>query len=130
MNASKLIDLSEAANLLPRRHGRKIHVKTIKRWIIKGCRGIRLGGQKIGDVWFTSAAWMKQFHDDCTRKASPDGDRPMAVSTAASRAAEKELVRRFGFNATETDGAKTEMLDLHGHGGNLRSMPEVLPVGP
>jgi hypothetical protein len=102
-----LIELSEAAKLLPKRHGKKIHVKTIKRWIVKGCRGIRLGGQKIGDVWFTSAAWLRQFHDECTRRASRESecDRPPAVVSEAARRAERELARRFGFDATETDAA-------------------------
>lgn len=84
------IPLSEAAGLLPHKNGRKIHVITIKRWIIQGCRGIRLAGRRIGNEWFTTPEDLVQFQVDCTNAAL---SAPPPNRTVNARHAQASVVR-------------------------------------
>lgn len=45
------LTLADAAALLPRRNGKKLHLITLKRWIIRGCRGVRLAATGLGNEW-------------------------------------------------------------------------------
>jgi len=98
------ISLSEAATLLPRKNGKKLHVMTIKRWIIQGCRGVRLEGRRIGNDWFTTPEALVQFQVDCTASAMVTEnritpDRRIAVSAV------RERLRKNGFYRTSTKGS-------------------------
>lgn len=55
------ITLREALELLPRRHGKKIHYATIHRWATKGTRGRVLETWRLGGLIFTSAAALNRF---------------------------------------------------------------------
>jgi hypothetical protein len=68
MNATNLIALSDVVDLLPKRRGKKIHIKTVMRWVIEGCRGTRLTATKIGGVWYTSNAWLIEFQQSCSER--------------------------------------------------------------
>lgn len=90
---SNALSLPEAANLLPHHGKRKLHVITIKRWIIQGCRGVRLAGTKVGNEWFTTREALAQFQIDCTVQALSQEQTPQ-VNTAAAQAARDALLKR------------------------------------
>ena len=47
--------LAEAAKYMRQNKGRRVHIKTLLRWIKKGLKGgVHLNAEKIGGVWHTS----------------------------------------------------------------------------
>ena len=56
-----LLTLAEAANLLPKRNGKKIHACSIWRWCRKGIRGVVLRTVPVGAVLFTTAEYVEEF---------------------------------------------------------------------
>ena len=64
------ITLPEAADYLPRRaKGRKVHVKTLRRWITKGCRGVFLKARPAGGAWYTTRAAIDDFRNQLASRA-------------------------------------------------------------
>lgn len=53
--------LTQAANHLPRRRGKKIHYSTLHRWATKGARGRRLRTWYVGGTRFTSLSAIHEF---------------------------------------------------------------------
>jgi hypothetical protein len=96
------ITLAEAADLFPKRRGKKVHVKTIKRRIIKGCRGVRLEGFKDGGIWYTTPQAIREFREACTRQAIPaiGARRAKRERQLANLEAKELLKRRYGFNVS------------------------------
>ena len=84
------ITLAKAAQTLP---GGAVHVSTIHRWRLKGCRGVRLETFLRGGVRHTTREAIERFFAATT--AAADGDTP-PVRTSKQRdktirAAEREL---------------------------------------
>ena len=79
------ITLAEAARTLP---GGAVHVSTIHRWRMKGCRGVRLTSFLRGGVRHTTRQAIERFFDAVT--AAADGDTPPART---SRQREREISR-------------------------------------
>lgn len=81
------LTVHEAAALLPGRP----HVATIRRWLSRGARGIRLECVKIGGRTFVRQSALERFVEACS--AGPD--RPSCGSNARREAqiarAEREL---------------------------------------
>ncbi len=100
MNATNLITLSEACDLLPRKRGKKIHTKTVARWIVNGCRGVFLAGAKVGSEWFTSEAWLVEFSRKCSTREKTDAP---GSAAASSDLAKRILAQRYGFNETKEE---------------------------
>jgi hypothetical protein len=94
------IPLAAAAKLLPAaRNGKRCHLSTLLRWILRGCRGpdgtlIRLEGARLGDRWVTSREALQRFAEALTPRL---GDPPAPVPRTpdrrrkASERAAKEL---------------------------------------
>lgn len=97
MNATNLIALNDLTNLLPRRSGKKVHVKTVTRWVTKGCRGIRLEAVKIGSVWFSSESWLLDFQRQCSERTS-QVKTPSVAGGAIHQMASRILKERYGFH--------------------------------
>lgn len=88
------ITLAQAAAILPSsRPGKKLHVKTVKRWAISGCRGVMLAAIKSGGCWFTTEQWVQEFQSNCTRAACPRGERTEGLRREARRNAAKRLAK-------------------------------------
>lgn len=86
------ITLAKAAQTLP---GGAVHVSTIHRWRMKGCRGVRLETFLRGGVRHTTREAIERFFAATT--AAADGDTP-PVRTPRQREreiaqAERELER-------------------------------------
>ncbi len=84
------ITLREAARTLP---GGAVHVSTVHRWRLKGCRGVRLETFLRGGVRHTTREAIERFF--ATTTAAADGDAtPVRTSRQRQReiaAAEREL---------------------------------------
>jgi hypothetical protein len=79
------ITLAEAARTLP---GGAVHVSTIHRWRMKGCRGVRLITFLRGGVRHTTRQAIERFFDAVT--AAADGETPPTqTSTQRERAIKK-----------------------------------------
>ena len=92
LTAETPITLAEAARTLP---GGPVHVSTIHRWRLKGCRGVRLASFLRGGVRHTTREAIERFFDAVT--AAADGE-PAPTRTSAQRErdieqAEHELAR-------------------------------------
>jgi hypothetical protein len=99
------ISLPEAARLFPKRNGKAPHIKSIRRRILHGCRGVKLRAVKDGGLWLTTADWIEQFQQACTRQAMPTTElhpeqHPEQHSENFHRAKER-LSRRYGEVKTE-----------------------------
>ena len=64
------ISLGEAARLLPARNGKRVHTKSIARWITAGVDGVRLKGWKAGRTWMTTPAAVEEFTAALAAKAA------------------------------------------------------------
>lgn len=64
--AETTIPLKEAANVLPRRNGKKINFSTLWRWAFRGIRGTRLEVLRIGGTLYTSTEALQRFAEATT----------------------------------------------------------------
>ena len=78
LNHERLITLSQAVNLIPRRRGQKVRNSTIWRWIVSGKKGIRLEGMKTPAGWCTTAEAMGRFLSALADKSRGELLGPMA----------------------------------------------------
>jgi hypothetical protein len=58
---SDYLTLSQAAKILPRKNGRRIHSSTLWRWARRGCRGTFLKYWRIGRTVVTTESALHQF---------------------------------------------------------------------
>jgi hypothetical protein len=95
-----LVPLAQAAEWFPKRRGRKLSVKAIRRRIHTGERGIRLQATRDGGEWFTCRAWVAEFHAAVTAQSlAPQGCPRTPSQRARGIARAKEQLRRFGIYA-------------------------------
>jgi hypothetical protein len=91
------LSLAEAAKLVPpARSGKRCHLSTILRWIVKGAKApdgtiVRLEGQRLGGRWLTSREALQRFSDRLTPRldanAQPAPRGPEKRRRASERAA-------------------------------------------
>lgn len=104
VNPSDEITLAMAAELLPRRpDGRKVHVRTIQRWIEQGCRGVYLSGRKAGNTWFTTPEAIEQFRDEQTAKRVRSPKAPTLRDQKRMQRETRERLKAKGFKLADTD---------------------------
>ncbi len=98
MTNETFISLVDAANTVASQCGRKIHWKTIRRWIIKGLKGSKLAAQRIGGRWYTKTSWLDEFNRQCTQAATGNSVRHIDIKRESHRKARMELQRRLGIH--------------------------------
>jgi len=92
-----LITLTEATRYCPRRRGRKVHVSTVFRWALRGCRGIRLEVMDTPSGLCTSLPALQRFFERLTVNRNLPRQRPQPpIGDRRHEAVEAELQRRFG----------------------------------
>lgn len=98
-NADKPLSLEEAVKLIPARKGRRVAIMTVKRWLTRGYRGIRLKGVKTGGTWTTTAKAIAEFQTACAAAVSmPEPQlQPSPNARLASSIARQHLRERHGF---------------------------------
>ncbi len=135
------ITLPEAIDLLPLKNGKRVHKNTLKNWVARGSRGVRLQAELIAGQWFTTAEWVQQFIEAVTQSAiqktagsqQPDPSELNAIHQQANNAAAREyLKRKWGFhefgtarNKANPDGKKTEVPDVPQRCRRSRAVPGV-----
>ena len=81
--AEGLIGAAEATAVVPSRpSGKKLHVKTVHRWLHHGCRGVRLEGLRIGEAWYTTRPALQRFFERLTADAHGE---PATIRTPKAR---------------------------------------------
>lgn len=96
--AETLIPLADACNLIPpARHGKKTHLSTLLRWILRGTRNlagdmVRLEAVRMGSRWMTTREALQRFAEALT----PCVDSPHAATprTATQRQSASERAAR------------------------------------
>lgn len=69
------LGMTEAARLIPsKKQGKPTHVSTVKRWILRGSRGVRLEGIRVGGQWITSREALERFSAALTARYLPSAD--------------------------------------------------------
>ena len=68
LGTEEVLSLSEANTVLPRRHGRAVHLSTLYRWAKIGIKGIRLETIHVGGVLCTSVEALQRFCDQLSRE--------------------------------------------------------------
>lgn len=61
LDGEQLVAISEVPSLLPSRHGKKLHMSTVYRWVLKGARGRVLDSAMLGGVRYTSLEALGRF---------------------------------------------------------------------
>lgn len=79
-----LLTIGQAAKSQPNRRGtRGVHIATVWRWIVSGCRGQKLETVLIGGIRFTSREAIERFH------AAINGESVTATPVDRQRAIER-----------------------------------------
>ncbi len=77
----RLLTLTEAADLLPRRRrGRKVHASTLSRWASTGVHGVKLEIHQLPGGLTTSAEALQRFAERLSERSEP-----WVVRTAGQR---------------------------------------------
>ncbi|QDV73804.1 DUF1580 domain-containing protein [Botrimarina mediterranea] len=61
LNGEQLVSLQEVPDYLPTRRGKKVHITTIYRWVLKGVRGKVLESALLGGIRYTSLEALQRF---------------------------------------------------------------------
>ena len=101
MNTEEFLTFSEAAALLPRRGGRKIHTSTLWRWARKGVQGVRLKTWRLGGRFFTTEKALMQFAEELA-EVPPRTDRER-ISRQPIRRQRTERQRRLAIERAERE---------------------------
>jgi hypothetical protein len=97
------IPLAAACCLVPPgRNGRRTHLSTILRWILRGAKSpsgeiVRLEGLRLGSRWVTSKEALQRFAERLTPPPNDDGlpsSRTPAQRQSASERADEALRKR------------------------------------
>lgn len=89
------IPLAEAAKLIPpARQGKRTHLSTLLRWILRGSRNpageiVRLQGIRIGGRWMTSREALQRFAEALTPRLDAPSPPTPRTPTARQRASER-----------------------------------------
>lgn len=98
MSNARLITIAEAAKLFPARNGKRPHIKSIRRRILKGAGGVKLRAVRDGGRWYTTEEWVREFQEKYTAASLPGNcPHPAALLERHDRAKER-LLRRYGLH--------------------------------
>jgi hypothetical protein len=103
-DANNAITFSEAAKLLPKKNGKSISIHTIRRWALKGYRGVRLSAFLRGGVWFTTPEALEKFQQECTAQAGGQYTPTEKEDLVRLKAAQESLRRKGGVLRSESAG--------------------------
>ena len=123
--APDYLSLDRAAELFPRRDGRLPTRQSIVRRIRRGVHGVRLRAVFSGGRWYTTAAWIEEFHAVSTAAACGTAKQERSPSfRRRHEAAAERLRRRYGL-----DVERAEVSDLRQDAESTRPLRRLLPGG-
>jgi hypothetical protein len=82
----KLITLPQAAAMLPRKRGKRVHVSTIYRWMNGGVKGVRLEYCEYGGTRYTSVPAMRRFSQRIAQRKVQSGAAIVSSPRSSKRA--------------------------------------------
>lgn len=102
-----VVSLHDAANLCPKRHGKKPHISCLYRWTSTGCRGEILESIQVGGTRCTSREALARFFRRLTENTK---GAPAPSHTSAQRRKEIERVEQelenAGIGSSERGGVQ------------------------
>jgi hypothetical protein len=124
-----LVPITEAAKLFPSRKGKALHLNSIRRRILYGCRGVKLKAVRDGHAWFTCQQWVNDFQQAVTHK-SLGGGRVDGLDQREFREASRWFEQRRALRGKGQAATKTKVPRVQ-QGKTLPpgSLSEVLPEG-
>lgn len=99
------IPLAEASKRLPGRNGGKVHVDSLRRWIINGLRGVKLKANRVGGLWMTTHQWIDEFIQATTARSLGGATPALPERNEAHELAVARLAARYGLHV----GKKPQM---------------------
>jgi len=70
ISKESVLPLTEVAALLPRRSGKKVHIATLYRWTVDGCRGVVLESIQVGSTRCSSREALQRFVNQLSEPSS------------------------------------------------------------
>lgn len=61
LSGEQLVAVPEVPDYLPTRRGKKLHISTVYRWVLKGTRGKVLDSALLGGIRYTSLEALERF---------------------------------------------------------------------
>ncbi|TWT67022.1 hypothetical protein Pla123a_44520 [Posidoniimonas polymericola] len=61
LHGENLIAIPDVPDYLPTRRGKKLHISTVYRWVLKGARGKVLDSAMLGGIRYTSLEALERF---------------------------------------------------------------------
>ncbi|MEM7518373.1 MAG: DUF1580 domain-containing protein [Planctomycetota bacterium] len=61
LHGEQLIAIPDVPDFLPTRRGKKLHISTVYRWVLKGARGKVLDSAMLGGIRYTSLEALERF---------------------------------------------------------------------
>lgn len=93
INSERIVSLTEAAGLLPRRRqGKKPNVATLYRWAQRGCRGVILETVQVGGTKCTSIEALQRF---CNQLSTGTSQAALPTTSAAQSKRLAEVNRKL-----------------------------------
>lgn len=103
-----LIPLMDVPTILPKRNGKKVHIRTVRRWVTKGLKDRKLKSVRVGGRYYVRLEWLEQFIAT-TATHDPISAASLARPLSARRIREREEARRRAreiFGLPVDDGAE------------------------
>lgn len=61
LNGEQLVAIPEVPDFMPTRRGKKLHISTVYRWVLKGAHGKVLDSAMLGGIRYTSLEALERF---------------------------------------------------------------------
>ena len=93
------LPLADACRLVPpARGGRRTHLSTLLRWILRGAKApagdvVRLEAVRLGGRWMTSREALQRFAERLTPRLGADPAPPARTPAARSRSSERAAAK-------------------------------------
>ena len=85
LHGEKLLAIQKVPDYLPTRRGKKIHITTVYRWVLKGVRGKILESTLLGGVRYTSLEALERFLSTTTAELQEARRKAQIVSALVKR---------------------------------------------
>lgn len=97
LDTDELLTVEQAAALFPGGAGRaSVDDSTVRRWMRKGTKGVRLQAAVVGNRTYTTRRWVEEFIAACTEAAMGEHAKPVtSAASARQRARESAEVDRL-----------------------------------
>ena len=89
--ADDLVAISELPRLLPRRHGKRLNLATLYRWVSRGVGGSRLPTLRVGGRLYVHRQQLSEFLERLNAGRSSAGTTTPTVTSQANRSRARSI---------------------------------------